>query len=441
MKKLINIILGALLFTTISFSQEYTGPMSTVRYPSRVVYISPNYTNKAPHFSSLANVSSYLSDKATTLTPYVVWFDTDTTIISDWNTSKATFRSTYVETGKVKIAGFFQEGVTGIVGGGVGSYSVPIPDQQTTYYEFFTWNPSDTTLPAWVPYLANSLYTIDETMWNNRPYHIGGGISIVNDTVLTISPAYVDSLVKYRINQAISADTLIDQTDVFVTTEDDTIIANIVYENNGVTFGDSSFLRLPLDNHSEGLSRVIWSNNANEIWFSGNGGEEAYRKLAGIKEQDGFLADSNIVGWGNLAQAVRDSIQWTPAFGSLYLYINDPDTVAGSNFQSIQDMSPGVYKNITYNDSSLIIIYAGYYRVSANVTSEDNDDITTLQLYIDDVANAQVSAENVGLSAKTLVASGILYLSANDVLELKIKFNAGGGTIPRANFNIERIKD
>jgi len=437
--KLANILVGILLLTGITLGQEYTGPMSSIRYPTNVVFISPNYTNKLPHYSTIANALSYLGNKATTQNPYVIWFDTDTSKVTDWATQKDSLRSQYVRTGKIKIAGFFQEGITGIVGGGGSDLTVPTPDQPTHYYEWWTWNPSDPELPIWVAYLASTLLMIDEQVYNNRPYTPGGGIVITNDTVISVDNSYIDGLVTDGIADA---NALTDNSHIVYDNTTETIRAPWTFKNTGLNMGDSSYLRIPLNNWSEGLSRVLWGSSDNKLHYSGSGGESSYRTIPTISDDTGYLTDDSIIVWDNFSQAVKDSIQWLPVFGSLYITPSDPDTIAISSVYAIRDFSTGVYTNVSMTDSSFIIPVNGYYRISFTLTIDGTSDTVVVQLYRNDVASSylDITSDN-NASSFTVSGSNIIYCSTLDVLELKLQCDTPSAIVRKGTFNIERIRN
>lgn len=445
-KRILNILTSVLLLTGIMMGQQYTGPSSSMRYPTNVIFISPNYIVKtgSPFYPTLASAITAVGSTATSGNPYVFWIACDTNKITDWSTGKASFRSTYVQTGKIKVAGFYQEGVDGIVGVGGGGAGVPTQDETTARFGWANWDQGDATLPFWVQILAETIDEIDYDLWRKTRIVSGGGGGIsISQTDTTVEIDIATNFVEDKVTQALGDVAIVTDTTHVVKDNTPETIRNIyTFKNTGLKMGDSSYIQLPLENWSGELPRIIWADSGNRIHFSGNGGESSYTTLIGKRDDTGFCEEDSIFQWNNLNKALRDSIQGIPAFGNLYITSTDPDTVVSSNYQSIQDFSTGVYKNIALNDSSFIISYEGYYRVSITATLTTATTTNIIKVYVDDVANEQITAETYNPNnGASISASGILYLSANDIVEMKISSATSNAIIKRANFNIERIRD
>lgn len=287
-------IFSALLLLTLTANAQFA-----LRYPSNVIFVAGNFQDKFPYASTLRSavtiMLSQTSNPVSSVNPYVFWISSDTLKIADWNTYYNTLKTYYIETGKVKLAGFTN------ASGGVGQIiGIGVPDDITSNYGWATWDPADTTLVEWVKYLGQIILDIDTTLYGQRRPKFTGGVVLVNDTV-TVDDSYIEAIV----DRATEDSPLrIDTTHILYDTKLDTVEVAMKFADV-VEIIDSGYIRLGLYQKPAELfiSRAIYQNNG-DLYWSGNGAEDEIGKVAIVDTYAGYLDCDTCITVAQLASDV-----------------------------------------------------------------------------------------------------------------------------------------
>lgn len=296
MKNLKYFILSALILISAA---DIFGQLAT-RYPTNVRYIGGGYIDKRPQFSTLEAALNDVKAYATVNNPYVFWVSSDTIQIADWDsvftesglTMKDSIDVYYVAEGKIKWAGFGFGG-----GGGTGTAVIPTQTQTTAHYGYHNWDQDNSSLALWLRYLAQSIDSVDQHIWDLIVYTDSAYLYIDNDTL------------KFRTSALSAFGARPDTTLIVYKAGTQTINGNKTYS------GESDFtgsMRIPNGNNKTSTSRILWAASNNLYWShagtAGDSGQVAMLNTSGTYA--GQLRHSNSVGYQNLVSTLLDSIHY-----------------------------------------------------------------------------------------------------------------------------------
>ena len=424
-----TILLSVLILAGIAVGQN-----RNVQYPANVRYIAGGYSDARPFFSTLNAALNDVKPYATSDNPYVLWLNSDTLQIADWDSvyndglsMSDSIYIHYVSAGKIKWAGF---DIDTSKGGRGGSSVLNLESMAATtpYFDLARWDSSGLALSIWQQQLTAALLKID---------------SILNDRTLfsNVSPTYFsisgDSLIFTMPIHIFEPDSFytddFDSTTYARTTGNQDIDGTKTFRGT-LAFGPAAG---PLPG-GELLLPSVPSDNPRAIWSDGpwlyyrTGGKTL--QVAVIDSTAGQLEEDDIVGWDNLNDALIDSILYL--IKQPHIFLTDISGVTTTVDQNIYaKVRPAwtaeeVYRIASVGDSITIASLAGGDYIShlnfviSNATTDD----FVLQFRINNVAVDSIKF--TGQGATEFAVINITYyfvdLVAGDDISLYITNTANG---------------
>ena len=133
------------------------------------------------------------------------------------------------------------------------------------------------------------------------------------------------------------------------------------------------------------------------------------------------------------------------AIGQLYRSADTTLALTANTYKKLVKFTNAPnYIKTTQTDSTITATWPGYYTVSvnANLTHASDTAIVELGVYKGDTLQSQIIAKTeirVGTKYETIAGSGLIYLSAGDIVSLRVRANKTGDlTISGINFYLKR---
>lgn len=426
-------LIGLVLFGLTDASAQLK-----TRFATNVRYIAGGYIDKRPQFNTLEAALNDVIAYATVNNPYVFWIDSDTLQIADWDsvftesglTMKDSINNYYVDEGKIKWAGF---GFGGGSSGGGGTV-IPTQTQTTTHYSYPNWDQSNSALSLWIRNLAKGIDSVDQHIWDLIVYTDSTYLYIEDDT-LKLRTSTITALVNSLTNRP-------DTTIIAYKTLTQTISGDWTIDGD-LSIGAGS-LRLPTANNRTSTSRILWSSG-NRPYYSGSGAVGDSVRLAAINLDTDQLEDNDVVGYNNIDDATIDSLD-NKAWLFAYNNETDPDTItiAGTGIAyTFNKFSGRTYKG-TVSDSTLVPVEAGTYEIDAHYDVDVTGSMTVeVHVFVNDVEDDALGAlQDFAATAgnESGGITGVVTLSASDVIKLKITSDSGTGTAIVGHVGIRLVK-
>lgn len=366
MKNLKYLLLSALILVSVA---DIFGQLAT-RYPTNVRYIGGGYIDKRPQFSTLEAALNDVLPYATINNPYAFYIASDTIQIADWDsvftgsglTMKDSIDLYYVDQGKIKWFGF------GFGGSGSGGGDIiPTQTELTQHYDYRNWDQSNSAYALWLRYLAQAVDSIDQHIYDLIVYTDSSFLYIENDTL------------KFRASALAIYGARPDTTLIVYKAGVQTIDGNKTYSGESIFTGS---IRIPSGNNKTGTSRILWSAGDN-IYFSGSGAAGDSSQLAEVSTSTGLLRNT-VVGWGNLNQALKDTVTRVMREADVdHAYLTDATYtstvgVAGTYVKYTPGWTTSAASHVTVAGDTIIVTagHAGAYQLDIAFTyhGDANDD-------------------------------------------------------------------